>query len=149
MVASLSKDGRHSIFTSKDKEQVINFSHILHLNNKIGTKRSSYTSKKEYYNLQFGNVKLYQFLLSIGLFPNKSKTLGYLTIPNIYFVDFLRGHLDGDGCTYSYWDKRWKRSFMLYTVFTSASRVHLGWIRMKSKELYEIDGKIHISVKLC
>jgi hypothetical protein len=76
--------------------------------------------------VQFGNVAFYRFLLSAGLFPNKTKTMGVLKIPDIYFADFLRGHLDGNGCTYSYWDKRWKSSFLLYMTFISASRAHVG-----------------------
>ncbi len=92
-------------------------------------------------------MKLYRFLLSIGLTSHKSKTVGVLEIPDRYFADFLRGHLDGDGCTYSYWDKRWKSSFMLYTTFISASFIHIEWIRDKIKELYQINGKIKFSGK--
>src|SRR3972149_4723711 len=83
---SLSKDGRHINLTSKDKEQITNFSKVLNLKNKIGLKYSSYTHQKKYYQIQFGNVKFYKFLVRIGLFPNKTKTLGELKIPKIYFA---------------------------------------------------------------
>ncbi|MBI4091794.1 MAG: hypothetical protein HY427_01135 [Candidatus Levybacteria bacterium] len=139
---SLSIDGRHINLTSKDTEQLKTFASILNLKNKIGEKKSSYNPNGRYYQIQFGDVKLYRFLLSIGLTPHKTKTLGVLTIPNKYFADFLRGHLDGDGFTYSYWDKRWKSSFMLYTGFTCASLPHLDWIRGKIYELYGIDGQM-------
>jgi len=139
---SLSKDRRHINLTSKDKEQITNFAKVLNLKNKIGLKYSSYTHQKKYYQIQFGNVKFYKFLERIGLFPNKTKTLGKLKIPKIYFADYLRGHLDGDGCTYSYFDPRWKNSFMLYTTFTSASKKHLEWLRNRIKDLYGIEGKI-------
>jgi len=144
---SLSKDGRHINLTSKDIEQIHNFAKVWNLKNKIGLKSSTYAKSKTYYNFQFGNVELYRFLLSIGLHPNKTKTLGKLDIPDKYFADFLRGHLDGDGCTYSYWDKRWKSSFMLYTVFISASKKHLVWIKQKIDELYGIRGTLRYNGK--
>ena len=78
----------------------------------------------------------------IGLTPNKTKTIGILKIPNKYFRDFLRGHLDGDGCTYSYWDPRWKSSFMFYTVFMSASENHLKWLQREIQILFGINGKL-------
>lgn len=144
---SLSKDGRHMNLTSKDIDQIQTFKNILNLENKIGVKYSSHSRKKEYYQIQFGDVKLYRFLVSIGLTSNKSKTIGVLEIPDMYFTDFLRGHLDGDGCTYSYWDPRWKSSFMLYTSFISASLQHVEWIRDKIQEIYQINGKIKFSGK--
>ncbi len=139
---SLSIDGRHINLTSKDIEQIELFALILNLKNKIGTKRSGYAPQNKYYQIQFGNVSFYRFLQNIGLTPNKTKTLGKLRIPDKHFADFLRGHLDGDGCTYSYWDPRWKSSFMFYTVFMSASKRHLEWIRDKIYSFYRIEGKL-------
>ena len=117
------------------------------LTNVIGRKRGSFNKRRWYYTLQFGNVELYKFLLLVGLYPNKTKTLKELTIPDKYFADFLRGDLDGDGFTYSYWDKRWKSSFMLYTGFTSASYEHLAWIQKKIHNLYQIAGTIKYAGK--
>lgn len=144
---SLSNDKRHIDLTSKDFEQVKNFSTILGLKNKIGLKGSSYTDKSVYYRVQFGNVKLYKFLLNIGLMPNKTKKLGRMKIPDNFFPDFLRGFLDGDGYTYSYWDKRWKSSYMLYLGFVSASKRHLLWLQGKIKTLYGVEGSFRYSGK--
>lgn len=142
---SLSKDERHIDLTSRDIEQVENFSNILGLSNKIGLKTSSHSSQSTYYRVQFGNVMLYKFLLDVGLMPNKTKKLGKLIIPNRFFPDFLRGFLDGDGYTYSYWDKRWKSSYMLYLGFCSASKKHLMWLRGKIKALYAVEGSFTYS----
>lgn len=139
---SLSKDGRHISFTSKDKEQILNFKHCLNLSNKIGMKGSGSNPEKRYYVLQFGDVNFYNFLLDIGLIPNKSKSLSDLKIPNKYFFDFLRGHFDGDGYCYSYWDKRWRSSFMFYIGFISASKEHIFWLRNKIKNVLNIEGHI-------
>src|SRR3989338_1242865 len=140
---SLSKDGRHFDFTSKDREQLENFLRCLGLKNKIGTKRSGYGKGKLYTHIQFGDVLFYRFLLNIGLTPAKSKTIGELRIPEKYFFDFLRGAFDGDGTFYSYWDPRWKSSFMFYTVFCSASKRHIDWIRNKLVQKLHIWGHIN------
>ena len=72
---SLSKDGRHIDFTSKDFDQIQTFAGILGLKNKIGDKSSSYGKGRKYFRIQFSDVKFYRFLLMIGLFPNKTKTI--------------------------------------------------------------------------
>ena len=144
---SLSKDRRHIILTSKDRDQIENFAKILNIKNKIGLKSGSFTDKKEYYQIQFGNVKMYRFLESLGLMPNKTKIIGSLKIPQRYIADFLRGHLDGDGYTYSYWDKRWKNSYLFYTCFLSASVDHINWIRNTIRDLYGITGRIRFQGK--
>ncbi|QQG40644.1 MAG: hypothetical protein HYV37_03750 [Candidatus Levyibacteriota bacterium] len=144
---SLSIDGRHINLTSKDLDQIQTFIKILNLKNKIGLKYSSYTHEKKYYQVQFGNVKFYRFLLSIGLTPHKTKTLGSIKIPDRYFADFLRGHLDGDGYTYSYWDKRWKSSFMMYTGFLSASENHIEWLQKEIKRFFGLSGAIKFEGK--
>lgn len=144
---SLSKDGRHIDFTSKDIEQVGNFKKILNLRNKIGIKYSGRKDGKPYFRIQFGDVKFYRFLNSIGLYSNKTKILKIVLVPEKYFVDFLRGVLDGDGFTYSYWDKRWKSSFMLYTGVVSASKDNLEWMKKKIYKLYGIEGRIRYAGK--
>lgn len=88
---------------------------------------------------------LYQFLLSIGLMPNKTKRLGTLAIPDKYLFDFLRGHHDGDGSFYSYFDPRWRKSFMFYLQFISASPAHICWIRESLERLLGVRGHIGTS----
>ncbi len=138
----LSKDKRHIDFTSKDLEQVENFKNILKLKTSIKIKYRGSLPRLGYYNLQFSNVILYRFLLSIGLTLNKSKVIGELAIPDKYFGDFLRGDFDGDGCTFSYWSKQWPNSFVLYTAFASASKKHLVWMQKKIQSLFGISGFI-------
>lgn len=143
---NLSKDGRHIDLTSKDLEQIKTFLKALDFDYKISSKLSGYSDKK-YYRTQFSNVKFYRFLLKIGLTPAKSKTIGVLKIPDKYFADFLRGCLDGDGYTYSYYDRRWKNSFQLYTGFVSASKEYLDWLNLTIEKLYSIKGTIRFHSK--
>ncbi len=125
---NLSPDGRHFDFTSNDREQLVNFMRCLGIRVKIGYKQSGYSDKR-YPHIQFGDINFYRFLLTIGLMPKKSKIINRLDVPDKYFFDFLRGHFDGDGTFYSYWDPRWRSSYMFYTVFISASKSHIDWLR--------------------
>lgn len=139
---NLSKDGRHINFTSKDKELADLFVSILKIKNKVAIKSSGSIREKRYYFVQFGDVNFYKFLLGIGLTPKKSKILGTISIPDKYFFDFLRGSFDGDGCSYSYWDPRWRSSFMFYLTFVSASPKHIQWLQEKIFNFLNIKGHI-------
>ncbi|MFI4963712.1 MAG: LAGLIDADG family homing endonuclease [Legionellales bacterium] len=129
----LINNGRHLNVTSKDDEIIQNVQRILNMCVKVPIKISSHGGSA--YHLQFSNVALYDFLLTIGLTPAKSKTIGPLTIPNEYYADFLRGYFDGDGSVYGYWDKRWSNSLMYYVGFTSSSQKLLLWLQLMNTEL--------------
>lgn len=124
---NLSNDMRHISLSSKDKEQIENFLSCLELDNKITRNISG--SGNWSLRVQIGDIHFYKFLIKIGLTPAKTKTLGKIKIPKKYFFDFLRGHFDGDGTFYSYFDPRWKNSYMFYTSFVSASKDHIDWVR--------------------
>ena len=143
----LYKDGRHLAFVSKDYVLVLLFKKILGLKNKIAKKRSGFIPSSYGYWIQFGDVNFYKFLVSIGLTPAKSKILGKLGVPDEFFFDFLRGHFDGDGSFYSYWDKRWASSFMFYLSFTSASIRHLKWLQGRLQYLLGIKGHLDLAAK--
>ena len=145
---SLSKDKRHIIFTSKEREQIDNFQKSLgtcYLVSKIASGRSEDSGEKRYLRIQMGDVLFYKFLLSIGLMPNKTKIIKSINVPDEYFFDFLRGHFDGDGSFYSFWDKRWRSSFMFYTVFVSASKEHIEWLRGQIFKFLKVGGSIYKS----
>lgn len=136
----LSSDGLLFDLTSKDREQLLNFSKCLGVNFTIGNKWNS--KGDECLRIQFKNRIFYDFLLSIGLTPRKSLTMGKLVIPDKYFFDFLRGCFDGDGCFYSYWDPRWRSSHMFYLVFGSASLKHLVWLQEVIMKKLNVKGHI-------
>ncbi|MEK7095563.1 MAG: LAGLIDADG family homing endonuclease [Patescibacteria group bacterium] len=139
---NLSPDNRHISFTSIDKEMVDNFQKALSISYDYCMKGSGSGSEKKYYVIQIGDVLFYKFLQSIGLTSNKSKTIGKIDVPQKYMRDFIRGSFDGDGCSYSYWDKRWKSSFMLYLEFISASKKHITWLQDTLRKEIEIKGHI-------
>lgn len=139
---NLSPDGRHIVFTSKDNELIDLFKKSLKIDVSVGRKAGSWQGEKIYHVAQFSDVLFYQFLLSIGLMPNKSKVIGPIGVPCIYFLDFLRGSFDGDGCTHSYIDPRWRSSFMFYTIFVSASSNHIDWLRSEIEKHVSVRGHI-------
>lgn len=146
---NLSNDGRHIVLRSSDLEQIENFKKCLKLSNKIGIpKISGEYAKRICYRLQFGDVHFYQWLLEIGLFPAKTYTIGALQIPDEYFRDFLRGHLDGDGTITSYQDcyNQSKHSDYIYTRlfvrFIFASPDHIQWIRKAIIRLIGVRGDL-------
>ena len=94
------------------------------------------------------DVRLYRWLLTLGLTPRKSLTLGAVRVPSPYFAPFVRGLLDGDGSIYvvrhrptkstypDYWYER------LWTFFTSASFAHLEWLQGRIASEYGLTGWI-------
>lgn len=144
----LSPDNRHITFVSKDLEQIRNFKVILELNNKLGVTRNA---RSEAYRVQFGNVQFFDWLRSIGLMPNKSLIMGEIKLPDKYFVDFLRGHLDGDGSIRTYTDfynAKKKSSYVyerIFVTFISASEKHILWLHGKIKKIIGVNGAIHRS----
>lgn len=137
----LSGSGRHIELTSKDEEQLLNFMRCIDKEVHITKKLSGYTGLPVS-RIQFSDITLYKFLLSLGLTPRKTHTLGELKIPDFYFFDFLRGHYDGDGSFYSYFDSRWPSSFMFYLTFASASPTHIYWLRNTINRLLNVRGHI-------
>ena len=136
----LSKDGLHITFSSKEKRQIFNFKKCLGLKSKIGKNFSGAGNLS--YRVQFGDVLFYKFLQEIGLSPAKSKTISEVSVPKKYFFDYLRGYFDGDGCTYSFFDSVWKKSYRFYLSFASASISHLEWLRKKLNIYTGVVGSI-------
>ncbi len=136
----LSSRNGHFDLTSNDIQLLNTFKKCLGISNRITPKVSGYTGKKSSYRIQFGNVILYKWLLNIGLMPNKTHRIGSLKVPHRYFFDFLRGHLDGDGCIRKFQDPIYPNSQRLYTIFHSASLGHIKWLQHKINFLLGIHG---------
>ncbi len=145
----LSSDGRHIIMRSSEIGQLENFKKCLDIGNKI--------EKTEYkgvisHRVQCGDVSLYKWLLKIGLTPKKSKTIGEILVPDKYFRDFLRGHLDGDGSITSYTDyyntkKNLKYIYRRFFVcLISASYKHIEWLHKKILKNLDVEGRIHVRI---
>lgn len=135
----LQNDGRHLDLTSKDIQQLMNFSKALGRELPVSNKNNG--AGKEAFRMQFSDVGYYDFLMTVGLTPAKSKTIPALTIPDEFYPHFLRGLFDGDGSTYAYFDPRWPSSFLYYVVFISASMDFLLYLSGTNQRLFGIKGR--------
>ena len=138
---NLSPDRRHMAFVSKDIELMHMLKKCLGIENKISIKSSGYCKNRKYHVIQFGNVKLYNFLTDIGLKPNKSKTIKSLLIPPAYFADFLRGLIDGDG-TIDYFMHPESRKKQFRIRIFSASEYFLKWLKRTLSIQLNIKGSV-------
>lgn len=54
----------------------------------------------KYAQLDICSRYLYNKVKDFGIYPNKSTTMMFPKIPEIYMSHFIRGYFDGDGCIY-------------------------------------------------
>jgi hypothetical protein len=138
---TLSKDGRHIDLTSTDREQLINFCDAIQKQVPITKKNLKQPiGWKCAFRVQFSDVGYYDFLISAGLMPNKSKILKEIRIPSLYWEHFLRGLFDGDGCITGGYDKRWKSSFSFVLSIASASKAFLETVQANNIRYFGVAG---------
>lgn len=137
---NLSSDGRHIDITSKDKVFLEKLKTTLSLENKVCVKHNG--NGKECHRIQFSNRNFYDFLLSIGLTPNKSLTLGELKVPMKWFHDFFRGVIDGDGCIRKWIHPSNKGEQWSLRVYSAAS-VFIHWLARVTSSQFLVTGKVH------
>lgn len=120
---TLSSDRTHRISVSNTDMEIIEFvtsnvpmPRVYAHGKKVGEKTYAISSVSTTWE------NLYQFLIDIGLTPNKSLTIPALAVPDTFFFDFLRGVIDGDG-TVGYTRERY-----LFIRIFSGSRTFLQWI---------------------
>lgn len=148
---NLSKDGRHISLRSSDIDLIQTFRKCLSLQTKINTSINNGFEKKPSYLMQFSNAHFYRWLLEIGLFPAKTYTIGEIKVPDQFFRDFLRGHLDGDGTVMMYQDNygfykgHQYINQRVYVKFISASKVHIDWLYEKIRKLTLLKGSLAAS----
>ncbi len=125
---NISTNGRNFNLTSKDLENVENFRQCLGVDNKIGLKSRGGSEEKKYFCIQIGDINFCDFLNSIGLTKNKSKSIQKVDVPYEFFRDFLRGCHDGDGSIY-YFIHPESRKPQYRLSFASASPSFLEWMK--------------------
>ena len=144
---NLSSDGRHLGIPSIDRDLLESLRACLGLTNRISLAKSA---NGFIYRLQWGDRGFYDWLVSIGLTPAKSLTLGPLLVPDEHFADFFRGCIDGDGSVFVYTDRyhtRKKERYVyerLYVSLVSASRPFLEWARGSVLRLAGVKGSFTV-----
>ncbi len=136
----LSPDGRHIDITSKDHHFLRRLTKRLKITNKVGVKDKG--TNRQTYHIQIANRNFYDFLLSIGLMPNKSLVINDVNVPRVYFVDFLRGLIDGDGCIRK-WIHPSNRKEQWNLRIYSGSSSFIAWLNNMVESLLKVKGKIY------
>ena len=138
---SLSKDGRHVDITSSNYEFLCGVNKLIGSDIKIGVKYGGFKRQKAFH-IQITNRNFYEFLLSIGLMPNKSLILEKVEVPDSHFNDFLRGLIDGDGGIQKWVHHTNKREQWNLRV-ASGSKKFLEWLQNKIENLIGVKGGLY------
>lgn len=109
---------------------------ITHYNPVLKTINGVKTTSHDADAIRVYSKQIVSDLIDLGVLPNKTQKNNYPTIPDKYFMDFLRGYIDGDGCFSNN-----KSCYILH--ITCANRQPLEWIKEKLKKDYEIKTQIY------
>jgi hypothetical protein len=140
--------GKYITITSVDKDSIKRLRAYLNSEHVIFTRKPTHTKGKLQYGLKVGSHKIYDDLLKLGLYPNKSLTISFPDVPQKYLADFVRGYFDGDGCIYfekSTGTQGQKIIKRLRTIFTSGSKNYLVKMEENLKKIGLENGKIYKS----
>lgn len=139
---NLSRDQRHINITSKDRKHLYLIRQALNLRNKVGRKARGSEKEKRYSYLQFSDVGFYNYLEGLGFTTNKSLKLGSLKVDEKYFLDFLRGVIDGDG-NISTWIHKTNYHQQWCLRIYSASHNFIQWLNDKMIKEFKVTSKIY------
>lgn len=91
---------------------------------------SNKISKRHTSTLRIYSKKICEALITLNVLPDKTNKLEFPTNVGDFFISFLRGFFDGDGCV-------WQNKGNLYVKFTNSNRLFLMYIKNKLQE-YDI-----------
>ena len=134
-------------FKSGDRELVETYLRVLGRANPVKTKRTRIGRWVHF--TEFGDARLYRWLLTIGLMPAKSLVLGAIDAPDDVLAPLFRGLLEGDGSILNFVHHPTVKAAPDYeherlsVVFNSASRAHIEWIRSRAGSLFSVTGSIY------
>lgn len=129
--------------TSADREQVVTFRSCVGAQHPVGANQGAY-------RVQITDVRFHRWLISVGITPRKSLTLGPLRVPDRLLVHTFRGLFDGDGSIYTGVTTPNRKRYPLHTYqrlhvrFHSASRAHIDWLRAKIDQILGLKGWVTI-----
>ena len=120
--------GKYLRVSSVELENLERIKLFLESEHKIVKKKPTSKNGKMGFLLRIGNHDLYNDLMKLGLYPNKSLTIDFPDVPLKYLSHFARGYFDGDGCVMIQKAKGKTQDFIikkLNVVFTSGSKKFL------------------------
>ena len=146
---NLSGDRRHLTFDSNDAELVELFLQCVGRPLRYGPTKTRTGGIA--YRAAFSDVELYRWLMSVGLTPAKSLTLGGIDVPDRFFLPVVRGLLDGDGSVVNFVHAPTKRLYPNYRYerfaaqFNSASHAHVEWLRARLEPILGTRGYVEVT----
>ena len=120
--------GKYISVTSIDRGSIERIRDWMASKHTITKRESQWKNGNPTYMLRIGSHKLYDSLVVLGLYPYKSLTVELPEIPVEYFMDFVRGYFDGDGCVHLEKIIRKDGKILprkLNVIFTSGSKIFL------------------------
>lgn len=137
---SISKDMKTFELTLKDKEHIQKFMECIKSKHKLSIK---HLNGQEYYRVSFNDNNIINRLLSLGILPNKSNIdFDMPNIPDIFFSDFLRGLIDGDGGYYVYNYNNIEKLFIVINIGLHSHKF-ANQILNKINNFYNVNGKLY------
>jgi hypothetical protein len=115
--------GKYIRVSSVEKRNIEKIKEWMNSEHTIIIKKPTSKNGRVGYLLRIGSHALYNDLVKLGLYPNKSLTVKFPSIPKKFLCHFVRGYFDGDGCVRLSMEKGVFKK--LSTVFTSGSKVFL------------------------
>lgn len=89
--------GRYIRLSSTDKSIISSAKNVLSSEHKIVLIKPINPKWKIRYLIRIGSHEIYNDLVMLGLYPNKSLTMEFPNMPKKYLSHFTRGYFDGDG----------------------------------------------------
>ncbi len=142
----LVSDGRHLSFDTADEQLAITL--LRCLGRPIRYERRRTRLGRTVFKVQMGDAELYRWLVSVGLTPRKSLSLGAIDVPEDQASHLVRGLLDGDGTIQNFFHAPTRSRYpnyryeRLWVFFTSASSAHITWLRDLLKDLLDVAGYV-------
>lgn len=137
---NLSKDGRHVEVTAKEKDFLEGLRKRCYIPQKVSCKANGRGQIS--HRIQIGSVAFYQFLMSVGFMPNKSKIIQKVKVPDAYFAHFLRGVVDGDGSIRKWLHPSNGREQWSLRIST-ASEGFAIWLLAEIQRIFKVRGQVH------
>lgn len=133
--------GKYIRVTSVDKNTILKIKKYLSSKHTVVIIEPIIKNRKTRYLLRIGSHALYNDLINLGLFPNKSLTVRLPNVPRKYLSDFVRGYFDGDGCVHLERGRNKKQKTIIKRMrvtFTSGSKVFLEELAVILKNTAEL-----------
>ncbi len=138
--------GKYTRVSSIEKENITVIRTLMNSQHKIYEIDPEIKKRRKRYLLRIGSHKIYNDLIKIGLFPNKSLTIKFPRIPSSFLDHFVLGYFDGDGCVRICKEKGKRKAIILKklsVVFTCGS---FSFLKSLSARLKKEAGTNHTKI---